>query len=202
MSDTDPTSPPPEPDSEASPVKKGHIAPPVVFADGDSASGMAIMLGDLLRDNLRDFPGRARCARRLRGSVVLTAADRDRSVTLTFAPDQVTVTDGATPGISAISGTWKEMAQLCSGRLSPANAIVQRKLAVSRPFRPALLAGSGYVLSVPPSYYGEERKVEPWQIAVGTTLLVGLVLIGSRRVRQRRRRQAITFQNNGLPNNG
>lgn len=132
-------------------------APPSVrLVDGDDASGMAVMLADLLADNLGDYAGRARVARGVRGPVVMTAADRDRSVTVTFAGREITVTDGALPGAPQVSGEWLDLAQLCSGRLSPYKAVAERRVHLHGLARPDLLAAVGFVMSVPASYYDDE----------------------------------------------
>ncbi len=148
--------------------------PDVVLPAGDDASGMATMLAELLRDNVKDFPGRARAARITRGSVVMTAADRDRSVTLRFLPGRVEVTDGADERAPAIVGPWLEMTKLCSGHVSPAKAILSGDLAVRRPWGPAV-AGAGYALSVPRSYYGESRELHAWQVALVAGAGIGAI---------------------------
>ena len=86
--------------------------PAVLLEAADQASGMAQMLGGLLEDNLRDYPIRARVASRTRGKVVLTASDRDLSVTLTFGDGQVVVSDGAADGAPLLAGPWLELAKL------------------------------------------------------------------------------------------
>ncbi|HMV74755.1 MAG TPA: hypothetical protein PKB00_09300, partial [Microthrixaceae bacterium] len=112
----------------ASSVEAVGSVPPVVLRDGDDASGMALMIAGLLEDNLRDFPGRARVAARTRGSVVLTASDRDVSITVTFGSDGVEIADGARPGVAAMSGPWLTMSRVCSGRITPWRAIRDREL--------------------------------------------------------------------------
>ena len=81
-------------------------APEVVLPAGDEASGLATMLADLLRDNMKDYPGRARVAALARGAVVMTASDRDISVTLSFRGREVVVTDGTASGAPVIAGPW------------------------------------------------------------------------------------------------
>jgi hypothetical protein len=129
--------------------------PTLTFADGDAASGMAQMLGGLLEDNLRDSPSRARVAGLARGDVVLTASDRDVSVTLSFRGREVVVANGSREHTPALAGPWLEMTKLCSGQRSPLAAIARRTLRISSRGRLDTVAAAGYVLSVPPSFYGE-----------------------------------------------
>lgn len=135
--------------------------PEVVLAGGDDASGLASMLADLLRDNLADFVGRARVARRLRGPVVLRAADHDLSVTLSFEGDRVVVRDGTTEGAAVVAGEWLAMAQLCSGQLAPWTALRGGELTLERGRPLHAAAGAGYVLSVPASFYAEAEGGSP-----------------------------------------
>ena len=129
------------------------VTPRVVVSD--EASGMAVMLAGLLADNLRDFPGRARVARRTRGELVLTAADRDLSITLSFGPDSIEVTDGAVPGAPSMAGTWLAMSRVGSGRISPLRALVDRELTLGRGRHLSVVPAGGFVLSVPASFYDE-----------------------------------------------
>ncbi|HNO46820.1 MAG TPA: hypothetical protein PKI79_15110, partial [Microthrixaceae bacterium] len=137
----------------ASSVEAVGSVPPVVLRDGDDASGMAVMIAGLLEDNLRDFPGRARVAARTRGSVVLTASDRDVSITVTFGSDGVEIADGARPGVAAMSGPWLTMSRVCSGRITPWRAIRDRELALGWGRSVWALPAAGFVLSVPASFY-------------------------------------------------
>lgn len=145
-----------------------------------------MMLADLLADNLADYPGRALIARIARGAIVMSAADHDRSVTVCFAGAEVVIEEGAAFGAPVIAGQWSDLAQLCSGRLGPWKAVRSGKLDISTVRRPDLIAAAGYVLSVPPSYYG---MTSPWRrkqvvipvVAAGTTtLIVGWWLTRSR----------------------
>lgn len=137
-------------------------APPeVVLAGGDDASGLASMLADLLRDNLTDFPGRARVAARLRGPVVLRAADHDLAVTISFDGDRIEVRDGSTEGAAVVAGEWLAMAKLCSGQLAPWTALLAGDLALQRGRPLHAAAGAGYVLSVPASFYAEAEGGSP-----------------------------------------
>lgn len=149
-------------------------APRVRLAAGDDASGMAVMLGELVADNVRDYPGRARAARFARGAVALCAADHDRSVTVRFAGEEIIIDEGATPGAPVLAGQWSDLAQLCSGRLGPWRAVRSGKLEMSDLHRLDLLAAAGYVLSVPASYYGET----PWWRQRRVLVPVALVLVG------------------------
>lgn len=160
--------------------------PSVRLAAGDDASGMAVMLGELLTENLADYPGRARAARAVRGRVAMTAADHDRSVTVHFTGRTVVVEEGAAPGVPAVTGAWLDLAQLCSGRLAPVRAVREHRLALSGARRIDLLAAAGYVLSVPASYYGEtprwrrRRFVVP-AVALGVGVLVLVAMRTPRR---------------------
>lgn len=147
-------------------------APSVQLAAGDEASGMASMLGELLADNLRDFPARARVARLVRGPVVMTAADHNRSITVRFAGKVITIEEGATPGAPCMAGQWLDLAKVCSGGLSPFQAVKERKVQVQNLARADLLAAAGFVMSVPASYYGEVKRVARWQIVVGVLVIL------------------------------
>lgn len=152
------------------------------------------MLADLLRDNMNDYPGRGRVAGLARGSVVMCAADRDVSVTLSFRRGEVRVTDGAEVGAPVVAGAWLEMAKLCSGQLSPVKAVSQKHLKVTpSPHGLTALAAAGYALSVPPSFYGDEEEVarrrRRAQVTVGVAVGVIVVLAWSRHRRRVRRRR-------------
>ncbi|MFN8036425.1 MAG: hypothetical protein U0V73_10860 [Acidimicrobiia bacterium] len=171
-------------------------APSIVYADGDEASGMATMLGGLLEENLRDYPGRARVAGLARGDVVLTASDRDVSVTVSFRGDEVVVANGPAEGAAALAGPWLEMAKLCSGQVNPVKALARRELTIQpRGGRLDAVAAAGYVLSVPAIFYaqgdpealaalGRRRR----RTAVTVALVVGAgvaVVVLTRRGRRR-----------------
>jgi hypothetical protein len=169
-------------------------APPeVVLTGGDDASGLAAMLADLLRDNLADFPGRARVAARLRGPVVLRAADHDLAVTISFDGDRIEIRDGATEGAAVVEGEWLAMAKLCSGQLAPWTALRAGEMAVRRGRPLHAAAGAGYVLSVPASFYAEAEGTSPGRVAdrPAARLLVGagalLVVLVALRWRAARR---------------
>jgi len=200
----------------ASSVEAVGSVSPVVLRDGDDASGMAVMIAGLLEDNLRDFPGRARVAARTRGSVVLTASDRDLSITVTFGSDGVEIADGARPGVAAMSGPWLTMSRVCSGRITPWRAIRDRELALGWGRSVWALPAAGFVLSVPASFYEDasggsdadaagagagdgrgacrgsaaDRRVVAVAVVAGATVAVvgGSVLIARASRRRRRRR--------------
>lgn len=169
-------------------------SPTVTFADGDEASGMATMLGGLLEENLRDYPGRARVASLARGDVVLTASDRDVSVTLSFRGHEVVVTNGKADGAAALAGPWLEMAKLCSGQVNPLKAVVRRELTIEPRGRLDAVAAAGYVLSIPPSFYGDEEAVRQRRhrvvIAIAATTAAVVVVAYVRRRRRAHRRAA------------
>ncbi|MDA8341594.1 MAG: hypothetical protein M0007_05160 [Actinomycetota bacterium] len=128
------------------------IPPPDVTVEtGGAASGMAMMVAELLRANLADSRFRARLARRARGSVVLMASDRGLGVTVGFAETGITVVGEPTSPAPTLAGGWLEMAAVCSGSRSPLRALARRELRVTvgRPVR--LLASAGYMLKVPRS---------------------------------------------------
>lgn len=166
-------------------------APEVVLADGDEASGLASMLAGVLSDNLRDYPARARVASIARGDVVLTASDRDVSVTLRFGPGRVVIENGGTRGAPVLAGPWLEMAKLCSGQGSPVAALRDRTVKVTPGRSPAALAAAVYALTVPASFYDddeeraarEERRRRATRIAV----LVAVLLLLGVALRRRRR---------------
>ncbi len=150
---------------------------------------MATMLGDLLADNLRDYPGRARVARLARGPVVMTASDHDRSITVHFSGDEIAIAEGSVEDAARMVGPWLDLAQLCSGQLSPLQAVRSRRLQLHHVRRVDLLAAAGYVLSVPASYYGDtpklpEREVVLAVVASGVAIATATVVL---RARSRRR---------------
>lgn len=160
----------------------------VTLSAGDGASGLATMLADLLRDNVKDFPSRARAAALARGEVVMRAADRDASVTLSFRRGEVVVTDGSAPGAPVVAGPWLEMAKLCSGQLSPVKAVASGALKITPGRHLTALAASGYALSVPAAFYGDEEAARKQRerrrnagVAVGVGLAVLLVVVVVRR---------------------
>jgi len=162
---------------------KAMAAPTVVLTDGDDASGMASMLAGLLEGNLGDFPSRERVARAIRGAVVFTAADRDLSVTITFLGDRIEVCDGVAAGATMIRAPWMTMAKLCSGQVSPLRALIDRDLAISLGRSPLAAAGASFVVSVPPSYYGDDRRLKKGSvIAVLTVISIGAIILRRRRV--------------------
>lgn len=154
-------------------------APQVVLAGGEDASGLACMLADLLEQNLADFPRRARVAAFTRGDVVLTASDRDLSVTLHFGDGQVLVTDGAAPGAPALAGPWLEMAKVCSGRTSPITAVRGRALRITPGHNPIALAGAGFALSVPPSFYEPEAARRAARRRRTALIVIAVLVLGA-----------------------
>lgn len=151
-------------------------APTVTLPAGDDASGMATMLAGLLRDNMRDFPVRARVAARTRGDVVLTATDRNVSVTLSFRRGEVLVHDGAASGAPVLAGPWMEMTKLCSGQASPLTALARRQLSLVRGRRMVAVPAASFVLTVPSSFYGDRgplfRRAAMVSAAAGVAVFV------------------------------
>jgi hypothetical protein len=157
----------------------GSLAGPRVrLAAGDSASGLACMLASLLQDNLRDFRTRSLVARFTRGDVVLLASDRDIAVTLSFRPGEILIEDGAVPGAPVLAGEWLDMAKLCSGQRSPIAAVTSRELRVTPGRGMLAAAGAGLALSVPKSFYEENRAtlVRRRGAAIGWMLLAAVML--------------------------
>jgi hypothetical protein len=143
----------------AAPADGGSRAGPSVrLAAGEGASGLASMLASLLQDNLRDFRSRSLVARCTRGDVVLLASDRDIAVTLSFRPGEIIIEDGAAPGAAVLAGEWLDMAKLCSGQRSPIAAVTSGELRVTRGRGMLAAAGAGLALSVPKSFYEENRE--------------------------------------------
>ncbi len=174
------------------------VAPAVLLVDGDDASGMAIMLADLLEANLREFPGRRRVAAVARGEVVFEAADRGIAVTLTFVPGAVEVRNGSAPGVSVVAAPWLSMAQICSGSVSPWAAWRCGDLTVSGMRHAPAIAAASFALSVPQSFYeaaegraaGGQAELarRSWKPFAGVAVTVVVVCVLRRRGRRRRRR--------------
>jgi hypothetical protein len=169
---------------------RSTLAPQVVLRDGDDASGMATMLAGLLSDNLRDFPGRARVAAQIRGALVLTASDRDLSITISFRRGDVEVADGTLPGAPTMAGPWLAMSRVCSGRISPLRALIDRELTLGPGRRIWMVPAGGYVLSVPASFYGDTDAIEKRRMIVlgtagGAAVTLATVLMIRHRLHRR-----------------
>ncbi len=169
-----------------------RAGPGVTLVAGDDASGLACMLASLLHDNLRDFRSRSLVARLTRGDVVLLASDRDIAVTLSFRPREIRVEDGAVPGAPVLAGEWLAMAKVCSGQRSPIGAVRSGELRVTPGRRMSAVAGAGFALSVPKSFYEENRdmlvrrrrRVILSFVLVATVTLAAFTLWGSHRSRR------------------
>jgi hypothetical protein len=153
----------------------------VNLAAGDDASGLACMLAALLEDNLRDFRGRSFVARHTRGDVVLLATDRDIAVTLSFRPGEVRVAEGAAPELAILAGDWLELTKLCSGQRSPFAAVASRDLRVTPGRGMRAAAGAGFALSVPKSFYEENREAvaRRRRLAVIASVIAATALAGA-----------------------
>ena len=103
-----------------------------------------------------------------RGKVVLTASDRDLSVTLSFATGRVDVSDGGDDDSRApsMAGPWLELAHVCSGQRSPVRAIAAGELHVAPRGHPARLLAAGFALSAPAT---REQLTRRW-LAAGVAL--------------------------------
>lgn len=66
----------------------------VVLARGEQASGLAVMVGTLLAQNVSRHPERLRDFRRLAADVTLDVTDVGTAVTLSFDGDRCTVHEG------------------------------------------------------------------------------------------------------------
>ena len=158
---------------------RGRADTSVRLADGDRASGLACMLASLLEDNLRDFRTRAFVARLTRGDVVLLASDSDIAVTLSFRPGEVVIGDGPQPGAPVLAGKWLDMAKLCSGRRSPFAAMTSGELRLTPGRKLRAVAGAGFALSVPKSFYDENRETflrRRRGLIISLTLLAAVML--------------------------
>ncbi len=131
-------------------------APAVVVGEEGEALGMAYMVAGLLEANMAESRQRRRVAARARGAVVLEASDRGLGVTVIFKGDQVIVEPSYTPGVQVLSGAWLDMADLCSGRLSPLSAVARRRVRIIDRGRLGLLVAAGYVLKAPRSAYAND----------------------------------------------
>lgn len=163
--------------------------PTVVVEGGEEASGMATMLAGLLEDNVRDFPWRARVARGTRGDVVLTASDRGLSVTLSFRGHDIVVRDGVAADAASLSGSWEDMAKLCSGQASPAVALARGRVRVRPGTRLHVLPAASFVLSVPASFYGDDRPRRRLLVGGGAVTAATLGAVAACRWRGARRRR-------------
>ena len=120
--------------------------------------------------------------------MVLTAADGDVSVTLSFRPGEVVVSNGVTERAPALRGPWLEMAKLCSGQESPVTALARGHLRLVPGARMTVVPAGGFVLSVPASFYGDNSQRKQLMIGGGVAAAVVLVLLARRRSRRRRAR--------------
>jgi hypothetical protein len=158
------------------------------------------MLASLLADNLRDFRSRSLVARFTRGDVVLLASDRDIAVTLSFRPGEIVIGDGAAPGAPVLAGEWLDLAKLCSGQRSPIAAVTSGELRVTPGRNMWAAAGAGLALSVPKSFYEEDREtrirrrrrrvVIIFLVFLAAVMRTAFVARGSRPSRRSRRRSA------------
>jgi len=76
-------------------MRSRSIPEPVVdLGPGAEEHGFALMLSDLIRQNLEDHPGKKRDFARLAGRVAIVVEDAGVSVTLRFDAGRLTVHDG------------------------------------------------------------------------------------------------------------
>ncbi len=135
----------------------------VILQDEENASGMANMVAGLLVENLGGFRSRSFATRLIKGDVTLKAKDRDYAVVLTFDRGLVTVRDAVDvpePIIDrspVMEGEWLNMAKVVSGRSSPIKAFREKNISLSlgssKSKNLITVLGTGFVLSVPKSFY-------------------------------------------------
>ena len=136
----------------------------VIIADEDEASGLAFMIRDLLVENIGSFKTRAKVMDRLNGTVALNTADRNRTVSLNFANGVVEIEDGLKTDVPLISSDWKLFAKVASGQVSPIKSFLNKDMCVHicPPYvkNASLVLGTGFVLSVPKSFYEKHEADE------------------------------------------
>jgi len=91
---------------------------PVTLAPGAEAVGLAVMIADLIRQNLAQRPGKWSDFSRLRSRISLEARDAEVSITLAFSEGGVTVHGGiqGDPEIR-ISATAEALLRLAAVRI-------------------------------------------------------------------------------------
>jgi len=70
------------------------MSAPIELGPGADENGFALMLSELIRQNLEDHPEKLRDFRRLAGRVALVVEDAEVAVTLRFDGGRLTVHDG------------------------------------------------------------------------------------------------------------
>ncbi len=142
-------------------TRSARSIPPVeVEAEGEAA-GMAAMVGDLIEANLDGSRARAWVARRVHGRVLLEASDRDLGVTVCFDGQRISVLARREPGIlPAMRGPWLAMTRVCSGLVSPLQALRREdvKLGLSTPL--TALVATALVMKVPRGVYRDSTVNE------------------------------------------
>ncbi len=144
----------------------------VNFKDEEEASGLAYMIRDLLLENVNSFKSRALVMSKLRGSVALYTSDKNRGVTLTFARGAVEIQDGVLPQTPVMESSWKVFAAVASGLASPVKSVVNKdmKVDIKPPYlsNTGLVLGTGFVLSVPKSFYENDNPKDASVISSAT----------------------------------
>ncbi len=69
-------------------------APRIELADGADENGLALMISELLRQNLDDRPEKRRDFHRLQGRIAIVVDDARVAITLEFTADRLVVHDG------------------------------------------------------------------------------------------------------------
>ncbi len=130
------------------------MAAPVVqvrLADG-AQSGLASMVQQYLEQDLAEFEEKRRQAARLRGRVVMTAADHEVTVTLVFAGSEIAIWDGEhAPVDASITGPYRSLVSLLQGESNPLMEHLRGRLRVRsslrKPFFPLRVHG---LMKLPP----------------------------------------------------
>jgi hypothetical protein len=149
-------------------------AVPVRLADG-ADSGLASIVQQYLEQDLAEFAGKRRQARRLRGRLAMTAADYETTVTVEFGSSEIAIWDGERPPLDAsIVGPYRGLTRLLQGRANPLVEHLRGRLHVRsslrRPFFPLHVHN---LMKLPPEE-GARRRASAWALAAAA----GAVTVG------------------------
>ena len=165
-----------------------HLARSITVQESDEASGLAIMIADLIRQNFADSRVRTVVAASIRGDVCLRAADYDQAVTVSFAGPSVSVVDGDVNDLFAevdtpqMSGDWLDLSYVCTGQQSPFSAWRTGAVDLKPHGHLGRLAAVGFVLLAPATEEAVQRRR---QRALITAVCVAGFMIVARLVRTR-----------------
>jgi hypothetical protein len=119
----------------------------VVLAEGDSASGLASMMGTLLAQNVERVPAKFEDFRRVDGDVVIDVKDLGEAITLSFSGERCTIHNGRTGSprvrISTDSETLMRLSMLNIGPLGLPNYFDEPGRSVLRAMRTGKLRIGG-----------------------------------------------------------